>query len=332
MKVIDYVGLSEAAKKGMHYSKVVINAITAAAQQPACDLVSPALLAAQLTQESNANTDPPDSSAGAQGISQFMPGTWNDLVARGRAVDGNGDKKYDIRDPQDAIPTQAYFDCEVAEKVANVPGDRIDNMLAAYNAGPGAVIKAGGVPPYGETQKYVKNIRTNMETYATQIVASDTSPASTIGLEIVRQARQEIGLPYIWGGGDKNGPTGGGFDCSGLVLYAVYQARRAMHIQPDVPLAHYTGYQVKDGTGQPVADRAQMQPGDAIYIWAENSGRGDAAPKSDPVHVVIWTGSVRDPKTGATTDIIEAPRPGRNVRAATLSQYAGRQIAIRRFS
>lgn len=37
-------------------------------------------------------------------------------------------------------------------------------------------------------------------------------------------AASNIRLPSVWGGENFEGPTGGGFDCSGLVLHAVYQA------------------------------------------------------------------------------------------------------------
>jgi len=37
---------------------------------------------------------------------------------------------------------------------------------------------------------------------------------------VVDAAKTQRGLPYIWGGGGTNGPTGGGFDCSGLTQYA----------------------------------------------------------------------------------------------------------------
>ncbi|WP_245687637.1 lytic transglycosylase domain-containing protein, partial [Streptacidiphilus griseoplanus] len=118
-----------------------------------CPELSPPLLAAQLYQESG--FDPTAvSPAKAYGIAQFIAPTWES-----HGVDGNGDGRRDIWNPADAIPSAASYDCSLARDTRQVPGDRVANMLAAYNAGPYAVIQAGGVPPYAETQGYVKRIR-----------------------------------------------------------------------------------------------------------------------------------------------------------------------------
>jgi hypothetical protein len=97
-----------------------------------CPGLSPVLLASQLQQESNWRPRA-RSSAGALGIAQFVPSTW---AAYG--VDGNHDGVKDVFDPADAIPSAARLNCANLIEVAAVPGDRMSNMLAAYNAGPTA--------------------------------------------------------------------------------------------------------------------------------------------------------------------------------------------------
>lgn len=124
-----------------------------------CPELSPGLLAAQLSQESGWRPDA-QSSASAQGIAQFIPSTW---AAHG--FDANGDGTADVWDPEDAIPSGATYNCTVAGYVKDVPGDPVDNMLAAYNAGPDAVREYNGVPPYSETQNYIRIIRGAADQY-----------------------------------------------------------------------------------------------------------------------------------------------------------------------
>ncbi|MBJ6636958.1 lytic transglycosylase domain-containing protein [Streptomyces sp. DHE7-1] len=69
----------------------------------------PELLAALLTQESGFNPKA-RSQVGAQGIAQFMPSTWEM-----HGVDGNGDGKKDVWDPEDAIP-QPPHTCAHSER------------------------------------------------------------------------------------------------------------------------------------------------------------------------------------------------------------------------
>jgi len=102
--------------------------------------VSAALLAAQLYAESNFNPFA-TSSAGAQGIAQFMPTT---AAALGLA---------DPFDAERAIDAQAHLMRDLLRRFASVP-----LALAAYNAGPAPVASCGCVPPYPETRGYVARI------------------------------------------------------------------------------------------------------------------------------------------------------------------------------
>jgi cell wall-associated NlpC family hydrolase len=94
-------------------------------------------------------------------------------------------------------------------------------------------------------------------------------------------AVRQIGTPYVWGGGSGAGATGGGFDCSGLALYAWARA--------GVSLPHYTGSQFTKGTKIPFS---QLRPGDLVFF---GGGTGD------PTHVGIYLKDgtmVHAPKTG----------------------------------
>ncbi|GAA1907735.1 transglycosylase SLT domain-containing protein [Lapillicoccus jejuensis] len=103
--------------------------------------VSPALLEAVAKQESG--FDPSAvSPVGARGLMQLMPTT-----ARGLGVS-------DPMDPAQAVDGAARMLRGLLDRF----GGRTDLALAAYNAGPGAVARYGGVPPYAETQQYVHRI------------------------------------------------------------------------------------------------------------------------------------------------------------------------------
>jgi cell wall-associated NlpC family hydrolase len=102
--------------------------------------VSPALLAAVAKQESGFRPDAV-SPAGARGLMQLMPAT-----AQGLGVT-------DPFDPAQAVDGAARLLDTLLERFG-----RTDLALAAYNAGPGAVLRYDGIPPYPETQNYVRSI------------------------------------------------------------------------------------------------------------------------------------------------------------------------------
>ena len=122
-----------------------------------CPVVPAKVLAAQLASESS--WDPRAvSPAGATGLAQFMPEVWEQY-----AVDGDGDGDTDIYDPVDAIHSAAALNCVNADLVADVPGDRLRNILAAYNAGFNQVVRYEGVPPFPETEQYVERVLSRAE-------------------------------------------------------------------------------------------------------------------------------------------------------------------------
>jgi soluble lytic murein transglycosylase-like protein len=119
------------------------------------------LLHAIITVESGYNAQA-KSPAGAIGLMQLMPGTA---------------QKYGVRniwDPLENLQGGARYLRFLQAMFPN----KLDLVLAAYNAGEGAVQQAGmKIPPYAETQAYVPNVITQYQRYRATIAPAGTVPA-----------------------------------------------------------------------------------------------------------------------------------------------------------
>ncbi|HSP35731.1 MAG TPA: lytic transglycosylase domain-containing protein [Thermoanaerobaculia bacterium] len=114
--------------------------------------IRPELVAAVIQQESKFHPTA-RSGAGAQGLMQLVPKT-------GRWMGANN-----LMNPVQNIAA--------GTKYLRYLSDRFNgnetNIIAAYNAGEGAVRRFGGIPPYHETQKYVANVRNFQRDFADRV-------------------------------------------------------------------------------------------------------------------------------------------------------------------
>jgi cell wall-associated NlpC family hydrolase/lysophospholipase L1-like esterase len=191
------------------------------------------------------------STAGALGIMQIMPATaraWN----------------IDPCNPDEAIPAAAAELQRLHEHFGTWP-----LAWAAYNAGAGAVERYGGVPPYPETQQYVRTIQAYWDQYIAEFPSTlptvDGTPCAGRALDAVlaaapssaartaiRAACTQLGVSYVWGGET----PGIAMDCSGLTQWVWAQA--GIHID------RTTWEQENDGT--PVPTLAAALPGDLLIL------------------------------------------------------------------
>lgn len=134
------------------------------------------------------------SSAGALGVMQLMPTT-----AAGLGVNPN--------DQTQNIDGGVRL---LSQLLQQFGGDK-SKALAAYNAGPGAVQKYGGVPPYPETQNYVSSILSNYQRAGGSTAGN--SDSSLVSSGSGDSSSYPTGIPSA----DSSYPTGTGYDFASLL-------------------------------------------------------------------------------------------------------------------
>jgi cell wall-associated NlpC family hydrolase len=108
----------------------------------------------------------------------------------------------------------------------------------------------------------------------------------------IDRAVSQVGVPYVWGGGNADGPTDGGFDCSGLMVHAFAAVGVTV---PHQTQAIWTAFQPA------ITDAAQVQPGDMVLLSRDQTPTGIH-------HVGLYLGDgrvVHAPETGSAVEIVD---------------------------
>jgi cell wall-associated NlpC family hydrolase len=199
-------------------------------------------------------------SAGAQGPMQFLPATF---AAYNRPVPPGGANPPSPYDPVDAVHAAARYLC--------TSGARAGRDI------PGAIWH------YNHSDAYVRQVLTIARSYAAAAAPADAADAAA---KAVAFARQQLGVPYVWGG---DGPTEGGFDCSGLT--------RAAYATAGITIPRTADLQWRAGPAIPTGQ--ELQPGDLLFYGTP----------AKATHVTLYVGDSR---------VVHAPQPGETVQYATV--------------
>ena len=246
-------------------------ATTIEAAAASCPGLPAPVLAAQLERESAWRTDAV-SPVGAIGLAQFMPSTWAT-----HGVDGNGDGQADPYNAVDAIWSAARYDCALRGQVQHVPGDVISLMLAAYNAGPYAVLRYAGIPPFSETQAYVRAILGALPKF-TQTVGGSVDGLTPPAARVRQLVTDTFGVTDIGGFA-----TGGHGDVSD----------------------HYTGQAIDIMLTPRSVEKTAFGWGIATYLQSNAQALG--------IKYLIWDGRIWSPaRAGEGWRIYRSPDGGSN--------------------
>ncbi|MBV7249300.1 NlpC/P60 family protein [Streptomyces sp. MW-W600-10] len=220
----------------------------------------------------------------AVGPMQFLPSTWSGPSGS----DGNDDGTKDPHNAFDAALGTAVYLCGTGTSDLT-DGAQLRKAVLRYN-------NAGW---------YADKVISRIRAYD-QLGDDPTGGSPPVGGRagaVVQAALSKKGTRYVWGGGDIHGPTNGGFDCSGLMVYAFYQGA-------GITLPRTS--QTQRGVGTKVT-RTELRPGDLIVI--NNDGAWG--------HVGLYIGD---------GNMVHAPNPKRPVETvpATTGYWSQYDWDIRR--
>ncbi|MFD4482799.1 C40 family peptidase [Streptomyces sp. NPDC058471] len=218
----------------------------------------------------------------AVGPMQFLPSTWEGVSGQ----DGNNDGKKNPHNAFDAALGTATYLCGTGK---NDLGN--DAQLRK------AILR------YNQSGKYADDVTGFIRQYDQLAPSTDNSAAGGRAGDVIQAALAQQGRPYVWGGGSTSGPTKGGFDCSGLLVYAFY---KGAHIT--LPRTSQAMRSLKGAVS-----RSDLKPGDIIVI--NNDGNWG--------HVGLYIGGGK---------MVHAPRTGKNVETTpvTTGYWTQYDWAIRR--
>ncbi|WP_256227090.1 bifunctional lysozyme/C40 family peptidase [Streptomyces sp. PAN_FS17] len=240
----------------------------------------------------NGRWDGTATSERAVGPFQFLPSTWE-----GVGEDGNGDKRADPHNADDAALGAALYLC----------GNGRDLTKRAQ-------LKAA-IFQYNRSNAYVSNVLGWIDQYTAAATDPGLKDVSGKVRTLLEAALSQRGVPYSWGGGNASGKSYGiccspggksgtaikGFDCSGLTQYAYAKAGVRL---PRVAAA-------QAGVGRRIPARLgtnALKPGDLVF-YGTAPGRD-----STIYHVGIYVGGGQ---------MVNAPRPGTVVRLDAVNAMPG---------
>ncbi|WP_280314855.1 bifunctional lytic transglycosylase/C40 family peptidase [Nocardia wallacei] len=216
--------------------------------------------------------------AGAGGLMQFLAPTFDAVVARHPLPPGgaNPPSRYN---PSDAIHAAAYYLCD-----SGAPAD-LHRAVFAYN----------------HSEDYVTHVLDQAARYrATPAPGSGDcrtiQAANPAAAQAISFACAQLGQPYVWGG---DGPSEGGWDCSGLT--------KAAYATAGIDLPRTTYDQIHVG---PRIPEDQLQPGDLVFYGTD----------ADVHHVGLYLGAgkkVEAPTFGVPVQVSDLRYPGDDYYGAT---------------